>query len=436
MIVVYTDKISNRLTYTLNVIFKSILMVNYSFVNFETFKNCKDSVKINYSNRVINNCISIKPHSILFENNLKKQIIKVDWIKNIPYYFKTSENTDFNYDIFASTFYIVSRYEEYFKTELDCHNRFKAENSLAFKNNFLEIPIANLWAQELKKEIVEKYQNISFPKLNYRFINTIDIDVAYAYKGKGLVRFTGGFLKAMLKLNFSEVINRCNYLLKNKDIFNTYSKIIKLQKKHNTENYYFINLGDNKKFDKNISYKKKALIQLIEQLNTELNTTIGIHPSYASNFEYPKIKIEKERLEKITKKQITKSRQHFLLLKHPETYQQLINYGITHDYTMGYASKVGFRAGICNTYPFFDIFKNKQEKLLITPFQIMDGTLNKYENLSPEQATKKIKEISTVIKNVNGTFVTLWHNSSLSEKNEWENWTEVYENLLINTKEN
>ncbi len=436
MIVVYSDKISNRLTFTLNVIFKSILKVNYSLVNLETFNSCKDKVRINYSNRSLSNCISIKPHSILFETNLKKQSIKVDWIKDIPYYFKTDNNSVFNYDIFASTFYIVSRYEEYFETELDSHNRFKAENSLAFKNNFLEIPVANLWALALKKEIAKKYTNITFPKLKYKFINTIDIDVAYAYKGKGLLRFIGGFIKALIKFNFTELKNRFNYIFKNKDIYNTYYKIIKLQKKYNTENCYFINLGDPAKFDKNISYKKPTLHKLIQQLTSCTNSSIGIHPSYASNSNYQKIKIEKQRLEKITNKKITKSRQHFLKLKHPETYRQLIKYGITQDFTMGFADKVGFRAGICTTYPFFDILKNQEKELQITPFQIMDGTLNHYNNLTPDQAILKIKEIITVIKNNNGTFVSLWHNSSLSEKNEWKNWTKVYENLIVNTQEN
>ncbi|GGK41705.1 MULTISPECIES: polysaccharide deacetylase family protein [Flavobacteriaceae] len=432
MIIVYSDNISNRLTYTLNVIFKSILKVNYSLVNFEKFNKCKDSIRINYSNRSLNNCISVKPHSILFENNLKQQLIKVDWIDTIPYYFKTNDNTVFNYDIFASTFYIVSRYEEYFTTELDNHNRFKARDSVAFKNNFLEIPVANIWAQELKKEIIKKYPNSDFTILKYNFINSIDIDVAYAYKGKGFFRFFGGFLKALVQLNFSEVKNRFNYIYKNEDLYNTYAKIIKLQTQFNTKNLYFINLGDYAKLDKNISHKKKVLTKLIQQLISIPNTIIGIHPSYASNYDYQKIKLEKDRLEKITNKWVTNSRQHYLMLKHPETYQQLIKNNIKHDYTMGYPNKVGFRAGICTTYPFFDILKNKEEKLQITPFQIMDGTLNHYENLTPEQATQKIKDIITAVKNVNGTFVSLWHNSSLSEVNEWKNWTKVYKALVKN----
>lgn len=436
MILVYSDKISNRLTYTLNVLFKSILKVNYSLVNLETFNSCKDKVRINYSNRSLSNCISIKPHEILFENNIKKQQITVDWAQNNPYFFKTIENTVFNYDIFASTFYIVTRYEEYFTTENDKHNRFKAENSLAHKNNFLEIPVANLWALELKKEIVKKYTKTTFTELKYTYLNTIDIDVAYAYKGKGFIRFTGGFIKALVNLNFSELKNRCNYIFKNEDIYNTYSKITEFQKKYNTKNRYFINLGDSAKFDKNISYKKKVFSHLLQKLLSEKNTKIGIHPSYASNSNYQKIKIEKQRLEKITNKRITKSRQHFLKLKHPETYRQLIKYGITHDFTMGFADKVGFRAGICNTYPFFDILKNQEEDLQITPFQIMDATLNYYENLTPEKASKKIKEIITTVKNVNGTFVSLWHNSSISEVNEWINWTKVYQNLIKEAKEN
>ena len=242
MIIVYSDNISNRLIYTLNVIFKNILKVDYNLVDLKTFNSSTNKVKINYSHSKVGNCISIKPHAILFETNLKEQQIKVDWIDTIPYYFKTSDTADFNYDIFASTFYIVSRYEEYFTTEIDNHNRFKAEDSVAFKNNFLEIPVANIWAEELKKEILKKYPTIDFPILRYNFINSIDIDVAYAYKGKGFFRFFGGFLKALVQLNFSEVKNRCNYIFKNEDIYNTYSKIIKLQTQFNTKNIYFINL--------------------------------------------------------------------------------------------------------------------------------------------------------------------------------------------------
>ncbi|WP_299525767.1 polysaccharide deacetylase family protein, partial [uncultured Lutibacter sp.] len=403
--------------------------IEYCIVDIETFKTNNSPIKLNYSSHNLKNCISIQPHSLLFETSIKQQEINIHWIHKIPYFFKTSETRYFNYDILASTFFVVSRYEEYLPTDLDVHKRFKAENSIAFKNNFLEIPIVNLWALELKKEILKNELNFYFPKLKYNFINSIDIDIAYAYKGKGKVRLIGSSLKAVFTFNFKELKNRINFFTKrNKDPYDSYNFIHRLQKQYKTKNIYFFQLGDYGKFDKNLSHKSKELKKLIKTLVKK--NTIGIHPSYASNYNKDKISIEIERLQKISNKKISNSRQHYLILKFPHTYEQLINCNIEHDYTMGYATQIGFRAGICTTYPFFNIIKNEERKLLITPFQIMDGSLNQYLNLSPIKAIEKITKLVDITKKNNGTFVSIWHNSTLSECYEWKQWSKVYEKLI------
>ncbi|WP_111706545.1 polysaccharide deacetylase family protein [Lutibacter citreus] len=430
MIVIYSENISNRLIYSLNVVFNHVLKTTFKIVNLETFDNSKNQVRVNYSSKNLKDCISIIPHKILFETDINKQKIKPKWIEDVPYFFKTCDNSLYGFDIFASTFFMVSRYEEYFPKNLDNHYRFKAEDSFAFKNNFLELPVVNLWALNLKKEIANLYPDYNFPQTKYKYINSIDIDIAYAYKGKGIFRLFAGFTKSVLTLNKSELKNRLKFILKKHDIYNSYDFINKIQEKYNTTNHYFINLGDYAKFDKNLHHKTNSIQQLIASLNLNNKNQIGIHPSYASNKNPLKIGIEKKRLEKITNQKITNSRQHFLMLSFPSTYENLLKNNISHDYTMGYASKIGFRAGICSTFPFFNILKNEEEDLLITPFQIMDGTLNHYEKLKPEQAIKKINKIINSIKKVNGSFVSLWHNSSLSETNDWENWTIVYEKLV------
>lgn len=434
MINIYSESISNRLIYTLNVIFKHILKIEYTLVNLETFHS-SNNIKINYSSKRLENCISIVPHSILFEKKINKHQIIVDWTNEIPYFFKTSENSTFNHDIFASTFFMISRYEEYNPIRLDIHNRFRAENSIAFKNNFLELPVVNLWAKKLQDEILNQKPNFTFPAYKYRYINSIDIDIAYAYKGKSILRLLGSSIKSLLTLNKNDLTNRLNYIFKNKDIYDTYSFLNKIQEKYKTQNFYFINLGNYAKFDKNLSFKNRILYNLIKNIDSNENNTFGIHPSYASNTNSEKIKIEKKRLEKIVNKKIQHSRQHYLILNFPNTYENLIANGIEHDFSMGYSSKIGFRAGICTTYPFFNVLKNKEEKLLVTPFQIMDGTLNQYEKLTAKEAIKKTVKITDEIKKVNGTFVSLWHNSSLSEVKEWKDWSKVYTKLVDCAKE-
>ena len=67
------------------------------------------------------------------------------------------------------------------------------------------------------------------------------------------------------------------------------------------------------------------------------------------------LKKEKMRLENIINTPVTFSRQHFLRLSIPETYQNLIDLDIEEDYTMGYAKYAGFRASTCTPFYFFDL---------------------------------------------------------------------------------
>lgn len=97
---------------------------------------------------------------------------------------------------------------------------------------------------------------------------------------------------------------------------------------------------------------------------------------------------------------------------------------------MGYASLPGFRAGTCTPFPFYDLTSEKETSLRIFPFQVMDGTLNQYMKLSPDEALEECKKLIDEVKKVNGTFISLWHNESLSEMREWKQWRNVYYKLL------
>ena len=95
------------------------------------------------------------------------------------------------------------------------------------------------------------------------------------------------------------------------------------------------------------------MISLIKQLGN--TSTIGIHPSYASNKNSKMIGIEKQRLEHILGKSVHHNRFHFLKFSLPKSYQQLLAYGISNDYSMGYADQIGFRAGTCTPFNFYDL---------------------------------------------------------------------------------
>ena len=428
MILIYSENRTNRLHYTLDVLFKHVLKVAYKLVSLDEFIQESRYPKLNYSTKNIENCVQITPHTILFEIDISQQSITVKWKNDIPYFFTTSDVKN-TFDILASTFFMISRYEEYLPSTLDKHERFTAENSLAFQQGFLKKPVVNMWGLALKKGIQELFPDFQFPKQQFQHISTFDIDIAYAYKGKSAIKQIGGTFKNGLKGNFEDVKNRIHYhFLDKKDPFDVYDKINKLHKKHQTESSYFFLLGNKGDFDYNLHYLSNPLQKLIQK--TVDKFPVGIHPSYQSNFNDDLLRSEIERLTTITKKTVTKSRQHFLKLNFPKTYENLISNSIKEDYSLGFASQIGFRAGICTPFPFFNLIENKQKDLLLYPFQIMDGTLNEYLQLSPTEAIAEIEKIVIETKKVDGLFISLWHNSSLSETLHWKNWSVVFKKML------
>jgi hypothetical protein len=157
---------------------------------------------------------------------------------------------------------------------------------------------------------------------------------------------------------------------------------------------------------------------------------VGLHPSYLS-FDKPG-ELEKEYLTLCTvfTNKIKKSRQHFLRLKLPETYRGLIKLGICEEYSMGWNSQVGFRAGISRAFPFYDLQAGKETHLMVFPFVAMDRTLKDYLKLSSDIALEELKNLTDLTKKAGGTFSMLWHNDSLSDYEEWKGWRTVFEQAL------
>jgi hypothetical protein len=158
--------------------------------------------------------------------------------------------------------------------------------------------------------------------------------------------------------------------------------------------------------------------------------TVGIHPSYYSMQNEQKIKKEQSLLESIVNFPITKSRQHYLRVALPETYQHLVDLEIKQDYSMGYASHFGFRAGTCTPFYFYDLDFEIQTPLKVFPFAAMDVTLKDYLNFTPKKSYNTIMHLANEVRKVRGTMITVFHNESASGNGEWRGWSKLYESLL------
>ena len=141
-------------------------------------------------------------------------------------------------------------------------------------------------------------------------------------------------------------------------------------------------------------------------------------------------KNEMKRFEAILGIRTEISRQHYLIVSMPKTYKRMASLGISSDYSMGYASMTGFRAGTSLPFKFFDVQDNKEYPLMIHPFVVMDVTLKHYLHLNPDEASAQINFLIRQIKEVKGVFTSLWHNESLSEYGIWKGWRKVFEDMV------
>jgi hypothetical protein len=432
MLIIYSPLITARLKYTCSFIFKELLGCVYELTTDEESFTGAEGVKINYSHLThFAQAFTILPQGLLQQAGILIQSVECFEYNGNKAFFKT-DSGDFPFDIFAATFYLLSRYEEYLPHTKDSYGRYAHENSLAFKEGFLQQPLINIWAEDLVKTIKEKLasssiQHSAFTIHNkpFSFLPTYDIDIAYSYKHKGFLRNAGGFFKQPSTTRIKVLLGF------EQDPFDTYEWLNQLHAAHQYVQpiYFFLVAEKNGLYDKNILPHHPAMKELIKTHAAKYE--IGLHPSWQSGDDEKVLLKEKKLLEAIAGKPITASRQHFIRFNLPHGYQRLIDADITDDYSMGYGSINGFRASVASSFYWYNLQTEQETTLRIHPFCFMEANSFYEQHFTPLQALEEMKYYYDVCKKVNGEFISIWHNHFVGADKMFEGWKEVYEEFMI-----
>ena len=421
--IIYAAFTSNRLTYVLDFIFNEVLGVEYELTSSETDFLSSPYFRINYSHKNLISDIHIDSNGLLFENEIvEKEIYCTEW-NELPIFFQTQE-TEIPFDIFAAIFYLLSRYEEYLPYEPDSYFRFPHTKSIAFQNNFLNLPLIDLWIEEIKKNINGKNHSIQFKENTFQFIPSYDIDIAYSFKGKGFVRNAAGTLKDLLKFDHKNVVSRLKVLFANqKDPYDSFLFLDEIHEQFSLNPIYFFLLSEGSKYDKNLNRDSSLMKKLISTIQSKYK--VGIHPSWKSHENLNSLQKEVLLL-----KDVKKSRQHYIRFALPETFRNLLHVKITDDYSMGYGSINGFRASTSRSFNWFDLEKNEETLLRLHPFCFMECNSYFEQKFTAEKAFEEMHHYATIVKKVNGNLITIWHNFSLGTDPLWKGWKEKYIDFL------
>jgi len=320
-------------------------------------------------------------------------------------------------DIIASSFFLLSRYEEILKPECrDRHGRFLAKDSVVFQQGYGNRPLVDEYGVLLRKWLREIGANVPDENRGFgKIYLTHDVDEPFHFARFHTV--CKQYLKNLLKYNYSPSPFK-KYLDERYDEYYTFPKIINYD---NTLRkslpdvtiesiYFFITAGSffNTNYYYFFSKKTKRLINLLIKEDAKL----GLHISYEAGKNPKKIKHEVKEIKKMGCVKVL-SRHHFLQWREPEDVIFMEQANITDDFTLSYADSAGFRVGTCRPYKFINPKTKELTNVMIHPLEIMECTLNLkyYMNLEYEKALDTCKDIITQVYNHNGELVLLWHNT-------------------------
>jgi len=431
MLLVYTHKITPRLTYAFKHICTRILGVPVDFTTKVEEFIAHDSIKMSYTKQPLSNEVFVKSHELLFEQGLSDVEINVqDW-GDTKGFFATTEKSSLPFDIFAGTFYLLSRYEEYLPHVKDEYGRFVATESIAYKNGFLKQPIVDIWAYKLKAVLEKQFSDFQFPVQKYSIQPLIDVPMAYYYKQKGLLRTIGGFLGDLIRLRLGNLYKRFLVLFGfQRDPYDTFKWIINKQKQCRHKFYLFFLIGDYSTYDKNININKKRFVSLIKSMSDYCK--VGLKVSYFALDDIEILKAEKKKIESVINYDLGFSRHSFSKVNLPKSYRNLIELEVKKDFTMGYVNEIGFRAGTCTPFLFYDLDYEVQTPLLINSFHCNDYAMLKRQ--SQLDRKQDLQRLINAVKQVNGTFTPLFHNYTFGDEPRWNGFRELFGMILDSAK--
>jgi hypothetical protein len=334
--------------------------------------------------------------------------------------------------MFAAAFYLLSRYEEYLPHVKDEFGRFIGSESLAYKSGFLHQPVVDVWAYLFRDALHTVFEEYEFTERRYKVQPIIDVPMAYFYSQKGLLRTFGGTLKDLYRLRLRHFYKRYAVLFgMRRDPYDTFKWIITKQKQTSNKFIVFFLIGEYSTYDKNNNINKKKFVSLIKSVADY--SKVGLKVSYFGLDNLQIVKKEKQQMESIVNYELEATRNSFSKLNIPESYRNLIELEVKQDFTMGYIDQLGFRAGTCTPFQFYDLDYEIQTPLQVNTFHLFDSALLKKASLLDKK--EEMQRLIAEIKKVNGTFAPVFHNHSFSNEERWRGFRELFSDVLDSANE-
>lgn len=353
------------------------------------------SPKFSYTNKPLGDEFFIASHSLLFEKGVINQNLKIEKWENLPVFFITNKNGLCPFDIFAASFFLLTRYEEslpHMKTNLGHFNHL---DSIASKYNFLDKPIVDLWVFKFYKILCKNFQEIS------QYINgksskelLLEVHIPYRYKYRSYLVNLGDFFSSLWSLNLRDLVYQILVLLRTrKDPYDSFDSWNELFENSSFNPKVFFLFAKSSSYQSTVSIFNFNYIKKIKQVGDYFN--LGILASVqAQILSKDQLVKEKKDFQNVTHKSITSVRFSEGIREVTIDYENLSNSEFNNDYSMGYNNQIGFRAGTATPFYFYDISNEFQLPLKVHPVFANEQGIKNMDTTNP---FKKIEQYFNIL---------------------------------------
>ena len=317
-------------------------------------------------------------------------------------------------DIFASSFFMLSRWEEYVISQKN--GRCDESALFSVKNNIYRRPIVNEYCDLLITLLLELGVSTSPMTRKKEVLLTHDVDRCYLSSFEELLVNLGymilkdkNILKPLLTLK-----RFLQYKISRRNPFDTFDLLMTYSEQYNLKNAFFFKACNKSELGYTYDIEDKFVKDTIARIESR-GHCVGFHPSENALDNEIHFMEELARLHCVSRNMRMCSgggRSHGLHYS-IDYFSLWDKAGLIYDSGCGFQYRNGFRSGVCYSYSVFDIKSRKRLNLLETPFFLMDSVWLRTKTPPMDFYYEAVNIIDLVFK-YNGTLCLNWHSNLIN----------------------
>lgn len=309
-------------------------------------------------------------------------------------------------DVFASSFFMLTRWEEFVLPHGDNELRCDESELFCVKQGLEKRPLVNEYIAMLSDFFCHFGLHI-IPERQFTVFPTHDVDRLYLSSFSELIKNLSDmvFIKKLHKKAWITIWRYLYYRVLFSNPFDSFNDIMNISDSFKLKSSFYFKA--NAKGETGATYFfndfhiKDAIRNIINR-----GHKIGFHPSENTFNNEKQFEKEFNRLHNISAL-VKGGRQHNLLYN-KNTFRIWNRLDLDYDSGYGFQYRNGFRCGICYEFEIFDIGLRQRMKLREVPFLIMDSVFLRRKSSFIEME-KNAMHIVDMVKKYNGVLCMIWH---------------------------